>query len=37
VRFRVCEQNRGGGSPRFRQGEAVSLALPANAVRVLVE
>jgi spermidine/putrescine transport system ATP-binding protein len=37
VRFRVCEQNRGGGRPRFRQGEAVSLALPANAVRVLVE
>ncbi len=37
VRFRACEQNRGGGRPRFRQGEAVSLALPANAVRVLVE
>jgi spermidine/putrescine transport system ATP-binding protein len=37
VRFRVCEQNRGGSRPRFRQGEAVSLALPANAVRVLVE
>ncbi|MBV9518133.1 MAG: ABC transporter ATP-binding protein [Hyphomicrobiales bacterium] len=37
VRFRVCEQNRAGGRPRFRQGEAVSLTLPADAVRVLVE
>ena len=37
VRFRVCEQNRGGARPRFRQGDAVSLSLPADAVRVLVE
>ncbi|MBV8184691.1 MAG: TOBE domain-containing protein, partial [Hyphomicrobiales bacterium] len=37
VRFRVCEQNRGGARPRFRQGDAVSLGLPADAVRVLVE
>ncbi|MBV9136657.1 MAG: ABC transporter ATP-binding protein [Hyphomicrobiales bacterium] len=37
VRFRVCEQNRGGARPRFNPGDAVSLSLPADAVRVLVE
>ena len=37
VRFRVCEQNRDGARPRFHQGDAVSLSLPADAVRVLVE
>jgi spermidine/putrescine transport system ATP-binding protein len=37
VRFRVCEQNRESARPRYRKGDAVGIALPANAVRVLVE
>ncbi|MFI5012343.1 MAG: ABC transporter ATP-binding protein [Hyphomicrobiales bacterium] len=37
VRFRVCEQNRDSARPRFLKGDAVGIALPANAVRVLVE
>jgi spermidine/putrescine transport system ATP-binding protein len=37
ARFRACEQNRVGARPRFYKGEAVSVSLPANAVRVLVE
>ncbi|HEX4766633.1 MAG TPA: ABC transporter ATP-binding protein [Lichenihabitans sp.] len=34
-RFRVCEQNRTGARPRFSRGDAVSIALPRDAIRVL--
>ncbi|SEE51684.1 spermidine/putrescine transport system ATP-binding protein [Rhizobiales bacterium GAS188] len=37
IRLRACEQNRDGARPRFVRGDKVGVALPANAVRVLVE
>ena len=36
-RFRVCEQNRSGVSPRFSAGDAVSVTLQPDAIRVLTE
>jgi spermidine/putrescine transport system ATP-binding protein len=35
-RFRLSEQNRDGARPRVRTGDAVSVALPAAAIQVLV-
>ncbi len=34
-RFRVCEQNRTGATPRFSRGDAVGITLPPDAIRVL--
>ena len=34
-RLRACEQNRDGARTRFSRGEAVSVTLPAEALRVL--
>lgn len=34
-RFRYCEQNRSGATPRFQAGEMVSAIIPPNAIRVL--
>ena len=34
-RFRYCEQNRSGATPRFQAGEAVSAIIPPAAIRVL--
>jgi spermidine/putrescine transport system ATP-binding protein len=37
LRLRACEQNRDGARSRFARGDMVGIALPAHAVRVLVE
>jgi spermidine/putrescine transport system ATP-binding protein len=37
LRFRLSEQNRDGARPRVGAGDAVAIALPPSAVRVLVE
>jgi spermidine/putrescine transport system ATP-binding protein len=37
LRLRICEQNRENARPRFLKGDAVGVALPPNALRVLLE